>query len=371
MVMSRFLHLSQLEARAFARHAVLLGLPRVSHVTMALNHHGYVQLDPLNICGRVHDLMLRNRVVDYQEGDLLRFLHGARATATSQPTHRSGFEHYIPGYGILAAWPLSAYRYIRAYLDRIHSTVTRRPLTQPEESIAENILEEIGQRGPLMSEDFAHEGRGQTAWGSYGRLTKIVLEKLFASGTLLIAERRGFRRVYDLAARVMPASAAAPAPSDEELHRWRTLLPVRQRRLVRLRRTDVEELGDLLQPVQIEGKHLAYCLREDVPLLEQARKIPREDHCLLLSPLDPLIYDRKLTRDLWDFDFTWEVYTPAATRKRGYYSLPVLSGLELVGDIEPKAERKARRLRIVSRRIKRGHSTSAAAKELSAFLGLR
>lgn len=370
--MAPTLSLTQKEARAFARCAVLLDKPRVSDIASALNHHGYIQLDPLNICGRVHDLMLRNRVEGYQEGELLRFIHGrSREEGSEYKTQRRGFEHYLPGEGILAAWPLDAFPYIRAYLDRIHPSVTRRPLSAEEEPLAKKILREITERGPLMSDQLEHPGRGQTAWGSYGRLTKIVLENLFAAGTLMISERRGFRRVYDLASRVVPPLPKAALPSDRELHRWRMLLALRQRRLVNLRRVDVADLGDVIQPIQIEGKLLVYCLREDLRFLERSCQAEWERRCELLSPLDPLIYNRRLTRALWDFDFTWEVYTPPAARKRGYYSLPALAGLELVGDIEPKADRKTKRLRIVSRRIKRGYSTATATVELAAFLGLR
>lgn len=368
---SNYLKISQTQGREFALRTVLLDFSRVPHVSAALDYHGYIQLDPLNICGRVHDLMLRNRVVDYQEGDLLRFIHGQSKQAAAQNLPRGGFEHYIPGAGILAAWPLSAYPYVKAYLERIHPSVTRSPFSQPEEILAHKILSEITERGPLMSDDFTHEGRAQTAWGSYGRLTKIVLEKLFAAGKILITERRGFRRVYDLATRVIPSRNLESLPGDKELHRWRALLPLQQRRLVNLRRRDVTELGDLLQPVEIEGKLLVYCLRKDIHLLESPHHHLQTDLCELLSPLDPLIYDRKLTRALWDFDFTWEVYTPASVRKRGYYSLPLLAGLELVGDIEPKADRKTRRLQIISRRVKRGYKTARATEQLATFLGLR
>jgi uncharacterized protein YcaQ len=87
--------------------------------------------------------------------------------------------------------------------------------------------------------------------------------------------------------------------------------------------------------------------------------------------LDPLIYDRRLTQRLWDFDYTWEVYTPAHKRTRGYYALPVLAGDQLVGHVDPKADRPRRRLIVVSRRLRRGHQAAAAVRELAQFLGLR
>ena len=89
---------------------------------------------------------------------------------------------------------------------------------------------------------------------------------------------------------------------------------------------------------------------------------------ILLAPLDPIIYDRKLTSALWDYDYTWEVYTPLHKRIRGYYALPILSGDELVGHIDPKTNSKTRKLEIISRSVRRGHPVAAAVKSLSAFL---
>lgn len=91
----------------------------------------------------------------------------------------------------------------------------------------------------------------------------------------------------------------------------------------------------------------------------------------LLAPLDPLIYDRRVTRALWDFDYTWEVYTPPAKRVRGYYALPLLSRGELAGHVEPRLDAKAGRLEVLSKSIRRGHASAAAVKELARFLGAK
>ncbi|HEX2099460.1 MAG TPA: crosslink repair DNA glycosylase YcaQ family protein, partial [Candidatus Synoicihabitans sp.] len=91
----------------------------------------------------------------------------------------------------------------------------------------------------------------------------------------------------------------------------------------------------------------------------------------LIAPLDPVVYDRSLTRRLWDFDYTWEVYTPPAKRRRGYYALPLLAGAELVGDADLRANREAGRLEVVSRRVRRGYTSQSAVREVAAFLRLR
>lgn len=78
-----------------------------------------------------------------------------------------------------------------------------------------------------------------------------------------------------------------------------------------------------------------------------------------------------MTASLWDFDYTWEVYTPPAKRIRGYYALPVLAGTELVGHVDPKADRPQRKLIVTSRRLRPGHAAQPAVHTLARWLGLR
>jgi len=84
-----------------------------------------------------------------------------------------------------------------------------------------------------------------------------------------------------------------------------------------------------------------------------------------------MIYDRVVTEKLWGVNYRWEVYTPAAKRVRGYYALPLLAGNEIVGHVDPKADRARGRLRIVSQSVCRGHRVAPAIRELAGFLGLK
>jgi uncharacterized protein len=358
-------------ARRFMLHALGLSSP-FPDVMTALGHHGYVQLDPINVCGRMHDLILRHRVAGYREGDLLRCLHGNDPATPPRPDERRTFEHY---FGVLAAMPVDAWPFLAEEI----RTAANRPRTwwgrmsAKEERLAPHILTLIAERGPISSDDIEHDGRSVTAWNSNARLAKIVLEKLFVHGRVLIAARRAFRRVYDLPERVLPAAILArPAPGVDETRRWRVLMKLRQRRLARLNRQEVALVADRVQPVRVDDGGLVYCLREDVPRLDAAAVGPigRDVPPRLLAPLDPLLYDRILTRRVWDFDYTWEVYTPPAKRVRGYYALPVLAGGALVGHVDPKADRERNRLRVMSRRVKRGVATATAVDDLARFLGL-
>ena len=380
------LHVTPVAARRFLRRALGLETP-FPDVATALAHLGYVQIDPLNVCGRMHDLILRNRVAGYREGDLLRFLHGGDnsepKTQNPKPSPaatRAAFEHYLPGAGVLVAFPRAAWPYLLPHMRqrRIRARGYAGRLTPAEERLAQQILAEIAARGPLMPDEIVHDGRATTAWGTNGRATKIVLEKLFVHGRVLISARRNFRRVYDLPERVLPGAILAdaePTPPDDA-ERWLVLTRLRQRRLVALKKAELPLVEDHVQPLKVDGCPLLYCLREDAGLLDELSTLNPQlstsaTEPRLLAPLDPLIYDRRLTQRLWDFDYTWEVYTPAHKRTRGYYALPVLAGDELVGHVDPKADRERRRLVVVSRRLRRGHKAAAAVRELAQFLGLR
>jgi uncharacterized protein YcaQ len=366
-------------ARRFARCALGLDAP-FPDVAAALAHHGFIQIDPINVCGRMHDLILRNRVAGYRESDLTRHLHGANG-APLPAEKRLAFEHHLPDSHVLAAFPLEAWPHLLAAM---HAR-SRRPgawsgrLTPRERELAPHLLAEIAAHGPLGSEDFDDDRRAHRhVWGK-SSLVKSTLQKLFFHGRLLIATRASNRRRYDLPERVLPVSVLArTTPPAAETARWIALLKLRQRRLALLKREELRVVDDVVQPVKIEDLDLPllHCLRDDAALFGTGpiRIPPPEASSLtprLLAPLDPLIYDRRVTQRLWDFDYTWEVYTPPHKRRRGYYALPILAGAELVGHVDPKADRARGRLVVVSRRVRRGYSATPAVRELADFLGLR
>lgn len=405
---------SPLAARRFALRT--LGLePPFPTVEAALHHLGYIQIDPLNICGRMHDLILRNRVTGYREGDLMRHVHGGemgsqepeteggspetspgpRSSATSKADRspppgiprapkpaeeRTAFEHHHPVTDVLVAFPLEAWPHLRAAMrgwERGHSAWSGR-LTPTERALAPRLLEEIRARGPLSSDDFADRRRAhRSVWGK-SSLVKTTLQKMFFHGELLIADRPKHRRRYDLPERVLPARIVAlPELPSSETARWCVLLKLRQRRLVTLTRAEFSLVADAVQSLSVQGCPVLYCLNEDAPTLDAALRAepvcatPAGRPVRLLAPLDPLIYDRRLTRALWNFDYTWEAYTPPAKRVRGHYALPVLAGTELIGHVEPKADRAAGTLVVASRSIRRGYRVSEPLDELAAWLRLR
>jgi uncharacterized protein len=359
-------------ARRFHRRAVLLD-HHVSDVQSALLHHGYVQIDPINVCGRMHDLILRNRVTQYREGDLMRHLHGHPETLTSES--RLAFEHFIPSPGVLAAFPMNSWRFLRRSMKRRSEQegAWSGRLTAEEKALSKTILREIARRGPLSSEDFDDNRKATAVWGA-ATLVKSTMQKLFFHGELLIAKRaQGQRRIYDLTERVLPASVRQESiVGESEGKRWEIHLRLRQRRLIALKRGEIDHVNDLVSPVIVDDETTLYCLRDDLSLFDETRlETDAQVTPLLLAPLDPLVYDRKVTSALWGFDYIWEVYTPPAKRTRGYYALPVLAGTNLVGHVDPKADREKNKLRVVSRSVQRGHTVTHAVNHLAEFLGLK
>lgn len=366
------LELTKDETRRLQRRLLRLDTP-LGSVEEALAHHAYIQIDPLNVCGRMHDLILRNRVAGYREGDLMRALHGDQTPIPAE--QRRAFEHHLPSTGILVAFGLEAWPHLHAAMrqrTRTSSAWSGR-LTPRERELSTRILKELeAGRGPLNSDSFNEGRQAKSVWGT-ATLAKSTLQKLFFHGELLIAKREGSRRFYDLPEKVLPTQTLAhPEAAPADSARWLTTTRLRQHRVLTLKRQELPLVEDLVQPLKVEGCPMLYCLREDAAQLEHLREARSAMPApLLLAPLDPLLYDRALTRKLWDFDYTWEVYVPEAKRVRGYYTLPVLRDTELLGHVEPRADREEGRLRVLSRSVKGRCATTTAVRELAGFLGLR
>ena len=199
---------------------------------------------------------------------------------------------------------------------------------------------------------------------------RAVLEALAQAGVLALARRDGNIRVYDLAERLFPADLLAERPTEDEQRRHKLLSRYRAHGLLGMRggqagdlagdRTDAppsataiatrSSRSGALVAGDVEGvKGERLVLAEELPLLDAAaggrrpRRAGRRG-VAFLAPLDPLAWDRDLLRTLFDFDYVWEVYVPAAKRRWGYYVLPLLWGDRLVGRIEPRIERRTRTL---------------------------
>ncbi|HEX2208704.1 MAG TPA: crosslink repair DNA glycosylase YcaQ family protein [Longimicrobium sp.] len=220
---------------------------------------------------------------------------------------------------------------------------------------AARLLQFVRDKGPVRSTDFERaETRG--GWWSW-KPEKRMLESLFTAGELMIARREGFQRIYDLRERVLPSWDDSRLPSTDEVRRALVLKAVRAMGIAkakwvadyfRMDKTSTKLLpekladaGDLLR-ASVEGwKEPAY-VHPDHANTARAVLAGRGKPVLttLLSPFDPLIWDRGRASEMFGFEYRIEVYTPAPKRVYGYYVLPILHRGRLVGRLDPKAHRK-------------------------------
>lgn len=218
------------------------------------------------------------------------------------------------------------------------------------------LLDHVRRNGAVRSADFARtDGRAGGWWG--WKDEKIWLEALFARGDLMVARRERFQRVYDLAQRVCPGLAGMELPGADAVRtdfiaRSVLALGVTQARWIhdyfrtrpRLRDADLDALvaqGQLVR-VAVQGWEApAYVHRANRRLLGQAaRDRLCASHTTLLSPFDPLVWDRERASTLFGFDYRIECYTPQARRTYGYFALPLLHCGQLVGRLDAKAHRE-------------------------------
>ena len=207
-----------------------------------------------------------------------------------------------------------------------------------------DILELLGSSGPLSSRDIPDTcvvPWASTGWTNNRNVTQM-LEFLSVRGEVAIAGRVGRERLWDLAQRVYPADVDVPSAKEAERRqnerRLASLGIARQK--TRVMPGEPTHVGEAGEPAVVEGVKGEW--RVDPAALGD----DFEGRTALLSPFDRLIHDRVRAEDLFDFEYTLEMYKPAAKRRWGYYALPILHEDRLVGKLDAAADRKASVLRV-------------------------
>jgi uncharacterized protein YcaQ len=342
------LRLSSLQARALHLAAQgLLAKPvraaTQADVRAAVRRMALLQIDTIHIVARSPYLVLFSRLGAYP----MRWLDELLASADLFEcwAHEACFAP-------IEDWGLHR----RLTESRDHWFVNRARQLQREESQGMGaLLAHVEKHGPVRSADFAHEPGARSGWWGWKK-EKSWLEAWLALGELMVARRENFHRVYDLRRRVHPRADEAPLPSAAEARReviersLRALGIVQARWIhdyyrVKPRLTDAElgPLGEagVATQVEVEGWRSPGWIHRD--LLPIARKIASGSlearRTALLSPFDPVVWDRQRALSMFGFDYRLECYTPAPMRKYGYFSLPILRRGELVGRLDAKAHR--------------------------------
>ncbi len=372
------LQLSRAQARRIALVAQGFRDPRHATPTMrtfgrTLTRTGVLQIDSVNVLQRAHYMPLFSRMGPY-DTDLLR-----RASDRS-PRRVVEYWAHVAAYMPVDLWPFMHHR-MAAYAERGHAWTEEKASAR----LVESLVSEIREEGAKTPRDL-DEGlpRAKEHWGWNWSETKRALEHLFISGKLAVSRRNSqFERVYDLPERVIPAAILdRPVPTRHETrvelisraarsHGVATVRCLRDYYRLQLERGEdtastmaaVEELveaGELL-PASIQGWDRPAYLHRDALL---PRKVEAR---ALLSPFDPLVWERERTEHIFDFHYRIEIYVPEPKRQFGYYVLPFLLGDQIVGRVDLKADRRTGALLVQAAYAEPGAPPETAA-ELAAEL---
>ncbi|WP_090118123.1 winged helix-turn-helix domain-containing protein [Cohnella sp. OV330] len=312
---------------------------------------GCIQYDPIDVCGKNAELVLQSRIKGFTKNMLAELLYQDRALVDYPDKNLA----IIP----VEDWP---------YFERYRQAARQHAKRYPEmDALMEQVRVHIQKHGALSSDDLKLDGnfawRSAIHWSSGSNSSRSVLEQMYSTGELIIHHKKGTRKYYDIAGKyINPDLLNAPEPLEGELehHKWRVLRRIGAVGLLWNRASDAwlniwglkaehrnEVFRQLLHEARIvavaveQMKDILYCRAEDLPLMEAVLQNPAPKwRCELIAPLDHFIWDRKLINELFGFDYTWEIYTPAIKRKFGYYALPLIYGESFIGRAEIIAERK-------------------------------
>ncbi|AUS95795.1 hypothetical protein CDQ84_13990 [Clostridium thermosuccinogenes] len=311
---------------------------------------GCIQFDPIDVCGKNPELVLQSRVEGFTKQMLYSLLYEDRKL----------LDYFDKNLSIIETtdWPYFR-RYREAYKTggRSHDEVN---------AVCEEIKNIIREKGAVSSADIGFSDTVDWYW-SNAKLSRAALETMYFRGELVVHHKKGTTKYYDLAENCIDAellNAPEPYPDELEHQKWRVLRRIGAVGLMWNKPSDawlnIWELKsaqrneifrqllseEKIMEVTVDGiKDKLYCLSTDRSLLEAVlQETELRDRCELIAPLDNMLWDRRLIKTLFDFDYKWEIYTPKEQRKYGYYVLPLLYGDRFIGRVEAIRDSKAKTL---------------------------
>jgi len=347
----------------------------VTHVRATAARLGAIQVDSVNVLARAHYLPTFSRYGAYPMSALDDLVHGKREL----------FEYWGHAACFLPVelYPLLRWR-MEGQLDAWSGLDVKR------KNYIEAVHREIAERGPLAAGEISIAGKSTGPWWGWSD-GKQAIEFLFRQGRVAIAGRRNFERLYDLPDRVLPASVVgAPAVEERDAKKelivraaramgvgtakdiaqyfhvdaWWDRMSVNGRRPPGNAHVLFDELVEAgrLEPTRVEGwKRPAYVVPD--------ARIPKSvDARAIVSPFDPLMWERKWTKAVFDFDYQIEIYVPAPKRVYGYYVLPFLMGDRFAARVDLKADRKASTLIVHASYVEAGRDAADVAEALAGEL---
>jgi hypothetical protein len=324
------------------------GLQGTERAMRAMEH---LQLDPLGIMARAQDLMLHSRVIDYDIDDWARLTYDKR--------------RFFDWGGWLAVRPMDELPYWRNLMRRERANGHWREVEQEHHDTIVEMRQVLRERGTVANRDFTMASRKRTDSYRGRKDSAVALYYLWRVGEAMVHHRERFERVYAPTEAIAPAhllEEASDAETDEFMRRKHvafegisaltgsyTMYEKDGRQAAAAWRDTAVEDGTLIE-VLVEGwRGPRWALAEDEADIATvaAGRVPRgwrpkgsttRDEATFLAPLDP-VSARKRAKPLFDFDYIWEVYTPAPKRKFGYYALPVLWDDRLVARFDGRLDR--------------------------------
>lgn len=334
-------------------------------IATAIEAIGGLQIDPLNIVARSHEITLWGRVLDFQLGDLEELCY----------TERRFFDYG----GTLHLRPMAELPYWRLVMERRRTTPRYLQLVAEHPTILDEVLTYVQEHGETVSRDLDNGAKHHTTGYRTNKVMGQALYHLWLTGELMTVRRQGnFERVFDVRERVAPTehqhTVSVEAAEDFFAQQvlvslgmatakawrdgWMGLIgrPVPPTEAT-AQLEQMEAVGEVVA-VKVTGeKAVCYVRGEDYPLLEAVHhgEMPAawhplatttEEEMVFLAPLE-MVSARGRAKVLFDFDYIWEVYKPVEKRKFGYYTLPILYGDQLVGRLDPKLDRATKTLQIL------------------------
>lgn len=316
---------------------------------------GCIQFDPVDVCGKNAELTLQSRVKGFKKAMLSELLYKDRRLMDYADKE-------------LSIWPTEDWPYFSSYRDR---SLQMSDSFEGLQELKEKAIVYIKENGPVCSDTLPIEGEiywhstmhWSGNWQKKSQAARSVLEQLYTDGELIIHHKNGSRKYYDLAEKYIPSSilkAEPPCKNDLDFLSWRVLRRIGAVGLLwdknspaflgielkaDTRKTVLDSMASdkKILPVVVEGiKTPFYYVAEDEALMRDIleERADLKTRMSFIAPLDPLLWDKALILSLWDFRYSWEIYTPADKRKYGYYTLPIIYGDRFVGRIEAVPNRK-------------------------------
>lgn len=318
----------------------------LSGTLSAIENLAYVQIDTLSVVERAHHHVLWNRVADYDLTHLNQLVKKQHI-----------FEYW---YHAAAYLPMRDYRYALPRMMSIRNDENRY-YTNVDKRLMGEILARVRAEGELRVRDIGKSNQKKGGWWNLGQ-ERRALDKLFMQGDLMICERNGMEKIYDLAERCLPQNIDLSMPTLREYAIYLLETTLRAHGVFTLKqllhlRTG-KPLQDMMREVLSEyinsgvvsaisniGRTTIYMDNKALELGESTVKTNAQ--IKILSPFDNLVIHRERLSLLFNFDYRIECYTPAAKRVFGYFCLPILYGDTFIGRVDCKAHRAEQRFEVI------------------------